>query len=363
MTSRVGSLARLTASQVPVGADVLVPVGGLCWHGPHLPPDADTQLAAAIAESAAALSPSAVVGPPVWYGADIPAPAASGAINSPASNLSVTDSSAADRSATDRSPIDRSVGISVRGSLLTDLLVDYGRSVASWAGRVVLVNGRGGNTAAIREAVHQLRADGISVAWWLAEPPVADPHGGRVETSLLLHLQPTAVRLAALTPPTSVPSASTPSASTPSASTHPTSTLPGPTGSATDGRSIDLRPIRPFPAGSDADDYAPASPGQRRAGAQLTGTRLTSTQLASRATATLTNPDSADRDATDRDTPDSSAITRAGAAPDSQSPLPHPFAGAISATAAEGQEWLNRLADTLATALTTWHPDPTDHLT
>ena len=45
--------------------------------------------------------------------------------------------------------------------------------VRRWAGRVVLVNGHGGNVAALRDAVEQLSAEGHDVAW------VAVRHRGR----------------------------------------------------------------------------------------------------------------------------------------------------------------------------------------
>ena len=48
-------------------ATVLVPVGSLEQHGPHLPLDTDARIAAAVARRAA--DPAMLVAPPLAYGA------------------------------------------------------------------------------------------------------------------------------------------------------------------------------------------------------------------------------------------------------------------------------------------------------
>ena len=71
--------------------------------------------------------------------------------------------------------------------------------------RVVVVNGHGGNVAALREATARLTRDGTAYAvpftWFdavdpadLAGEPVAMGHGGPVETALLRHTHPDLVR-------------------------------------------------------------------------------------------------------------------------------------------------------------------------
>jgi len=60
-------------------------------------------------------------------------------------------------------------------------------------GRVVLVNGHGGNLVAVTRAVDQLCAEGHEVRW-VACAITGDAHAGRTETSLLLHLAPHLVR-------------------------------------------------------------------------------------------------------------------------------------------------------------------------
>ena len=53
--------------------------------------------------------------------------------------------------------------ISIGTEALTMLLVEYGRSAACWARRLVFVNGHGGNVAALADAVARLRAEGRDV--------------------------------------------------------------------------------------------------------------------------------------------------------------------------------------------------------
>ena len=67
---------------------------------------------------------------------------------------------------------------------------------------MLVVNGHGGNAAAITHAARQLQADGRACHSWHAGLPghrLADPHAGRFETSLLLALAPS-VRLDLATP-------------------------------------------------------------------------------------------------------------------------------------------------------------------
>jgi len=157
-------LGRRTWSEVAsIGPAVLaVPVGSLEQHGPHLPLDTDTRIARALAEGLAARRPDVVVGPPVAYGA-------SGEHAGFAGTLSVGTAA------------------------LTTALVELGRSADAFAG-VVLVNGHGGNLAALQAATSVLVDEGRTVVAWSPSIPGGDAHAGRTETSLLLHLDPDAVR-------------------------------------------------------------------------------------------------------------------------------------------------------------------------
>lgn len=140
---------------------LLVPVGSLEQHGPHLPLDTDTRVAAAVAD-AAAESVRGLLAPPVGYGAsgeheDFPGT------------------------------------ISIGTTTLRLMLVEYGRSACRWADRLLLVNGHGGNIGALVGAVQLLRYENRDVAWWPCAAPTGDAHAGRTETSLMLHVDPAVV--------------------------------------------------------------------------------------------------------------------------------------------------------------------------
>nr|WP_218861355.1 mycofactocin biosynthesis peptidyl-dipeptidase MftE [Nocardioides panzhihuensis] len=149
--------------EIVPGGTVLVPVGSTEQHGPHLPLDVDTVIATAVADELAPLI-GASVAPAVPIGASGEHQSFPGTI---------------------------SIGTAV----LTSVLVELGRSLTTWAARVVLVNGHGGNLDAVTAAVTVLRAEGRKVAWVPCQVPYADPHAGLTETSLMLHLDPERVRL------------------------------------------------------------------------------------------------------------------------------------------------------------------------
>ena len=140
---------------------LLVPVGSVEQHGPHLPLDTDTRIAAAVAARAA--TGAVLVAPPVAYGA-------SGEHEGFAGTASIGHEA------------------------LRLLLVELGRSAARWAGRVVFVNGHGGNIATLVDAVALLRDEGREAAWFACAPVGGDAHAGRTETSLVLALDPALVR-------------------------------------------------------------------------------------------------------------------------------------------------------------------------
>lgn len=83
--------------------------------------------------------------------------------------------------------------ISIGEDALTMLLVEYGRSAACWARRLVFVNGHGGNVGALNTAVRRLRAEGRDVGWCPCVAAGGDAHAGHTETSVLLHISPTDV--------------------------------------------------------------------------------------------------------------------------------------------------------------------------
>ncbi len=161
----------------PPTVTLLVPVGSVEQHGPHLPLDTDTRIAVAVANRAAAVLGEAVaaraaaaldgdvlVAPPVVFGA-------SG----------------------EHETFPGTVSIGTEG--LRTVLVELGRSAGRWARRTVFVNGHGGNSEALRAAVELLRAEGRDVLAFGCGVPGADAHAGRTETSILLAIAPDVVAL------------------------------------------------------------------------------------------------------------------------------------------------------------------------
>ncbi len=164
-------LGELTWPEVDGRTVVLaVPVGSCEQHGPHLPLDTDTRIAVALADALSQRSHDPASGLPAVLVAPAVAVSASGEHAGFPGTLSI-------------------------GTEVTErLLVELVRS-ADWAAGVVLVNGHGGNAAAVTRAVEQSRHDGRSVLSWWPRVPGGDAHAGRTETSLLLHLAPASVRL------------------------------------------------------------------------------------------------------------------------------------------------------------------------
>ncbi|MFD8340144.1 mycofactocin biosynthesis peptidyl-dipeptidase MftE [Streptomyces solisilvae] len=164
-------LARTVWPSITPKPLVLVPIGSTEQHGPHLPLDTDSVIARAVAERAAdalCTGPdgSPLVAPTMVYGAS---------------------GEHADFPGT----------ISIGHEALCSVIVELVRSLSLWAGRVVFVNGHGGNIATLNTAIPQLRAEGHDVAWTGCGVPGGDAHAGRTETSVMLHLAPEDVHMAA----------------------------------------------------------------------------------------------------------------------------------------------------------------------
>ncbi len=148
---------------------VLIPVGSTEQHGPHLPLATDTIIAEELAGRAVHRTDGLMIGPTI-------AVSASGEHQGFAGTLSI--------------------GVEV----MTDVITELVRS-ADWAAGVVLVNGHGGNHEAITRAVETLTAERRPVlSWWPTWPQrrdggPADLHAGRIETSMMLAIDPGLVRL------------------------------------------------------------------------------------------------------------------------------------------------------------------------
>lgn len=159
---------------------LVVPVGSLEQHGAHLPLDTDTRIAVAVARRACAGREGVGLAPAIAIGAS---------------------GEHADFPGT----------LSIGHVALSALLVELGRHASLHWPAMLLVNGHGGNAAAINDALGQLRAEGRDGYVWHAGPRpsalaaagltlVPDAHAGRVETSIMLALAPGDVRIADAAP-------------------------------------------------------------------------------------------------------------------------------------------------------------------
>lgn len=154
-----------------VGADrlVLVPIGSIEQHGPHLPLDTDSAIAMAVANAVATALEGTVIGrevlvaPVVSYGSSGEHQAFAGT---------------------------SSIGTDV----LQQFVIELVRSMSTWAGRIVFINAHGGNIAAISKAVFQMTTEQHDVGWVPCATEEVDLHAGLTETSLMLHLRPESVR-------------------------------------------------------------------------------------------------------------------------------------------------------------------------
>jgi mycofactocin system creatininase family protein len=165
-------LNELAWPEVESHPTVLLPLGATEQHGPHLPFATDTVIASAVAEGVAARVPC-VIAPTLPFGSsgehqDFPGT------------------------------------ISIGREALAMVLVEAVRSLASWTGRVVLVNGHGGNVPTLAEVVPELIRQGHAVGWipcsstsWVDQ---FGAHAGHGETSVLAFLRPGEVNLAKAEP-------------------------------------------------------------------------------------------------------------------------------------------------------------------
>ncbi|QNG36667.1 mycofactocin biosynthesis peptidyl-dipeptidase MftE [Geodermatophilaceae bacterium NBWT11] len=159
----VSELRTAHSPDLPHRPTVVVPLGSVEQHGAHLPLGTDTTVAAAVAGAAVARVPGLLLAPALPYGASGEHEGFPGTV-------------------------------SLGTEALTAVLVELGRSAGLWAGRLLVVNGHGGNLEALRAAVALLRHEGRDVAWFPCGVAGGDAHAGRTETSLLLHVEPDAVR-------------------------------------------------------------------------------------------------------------------------------------------------------------------------
>jgi creatinine amidohydrolase len=163
-------LDSLPWPSVPARPVVLVPLGSTEQHGPHLPFDVDTRIAVAVCDAvASAASGEVVVTPPLAFGASGEHQGFAGTV-------------------------------SIGRDALHFVIVELVRSLSTWAGRIVFVNGHGGNASALASAIAQLRAESHDAGWVPCAVSPGDAHAGLVETAIMLHLDPDRVDVSRLEP-------------------------------------------------------------------------------------------------------------------------------------------------------------------
>jgi creatinine amidohydrolase len=160
---RLGSRTWTEVAALDLRPVLVVPLGSLEQHGPHLPLDTDTRIAVTLAERVAAGRPDLAVAPALSYGASGEHAAFPGTV-------------------------------SIGNDALEQVLVELVRSADAFGGAVV-VNGHGGNAGALQRVETRCAAEGRRVLAWSWTLPGADAHAGRTETSLLLAIAPDLVRL------------------------------------------------------------------------------------------------------------------------------------------------------------------------
>lgn len=143
---------------------LVVPVGSLEQHGPHLPLDTDAFVATAVAERACAGRSDVGLAPVLPVGAS---------------------GEHADFPGT----------VSIGTEVLRDVVVEVVRHAARDWERVLVVNGHGGNAPALATAVDACTKEGRRLEVVHLGLPGMDGHAGRAETSLMLALAPDRVDL------------------------------------------------------------------------------------------------------------------------------------------------------------------------
>lgn len=142
---------------------LVLPVGSMEQHGPHLPLSTDAVLAEAVAARLHAARPQAGLAPVLAFGA-------SGEHREFPGTLSIGTSA------------------------LQEVVVELVRHASlSWGG-VLVVSGHGGNAEALRAAAALCRAEGRMLAVTEVGRPGMDAHAGRAETSMMLAVAPDLVR-------------------------------------------------------------------------------------------------------------------------------------------------------------------------
>ena len=143
---------------------LVLPLGSLEQHGPHLPLDTDTRIACAVATGLAERRAHVAVAPALAYGASGEHAGFPGTLL---------------------------VGHPVLAELVSELV----RSARGAFEGVVVVSAHGGNGEALQLVSARSVKEGDDLLVWAAAVRGGDSHAGRTETSLMLAIDPGAVRL------------------------------------------------------------------------------------------------------------------------------------------------------------------------
>jgi mycofactocin system creatininase family protein len=143
---------------------LIVPVGALEQHGPHLPLDTDSYLATAVAGRVHQLRSASGLAPVLPFG-----------------------SSGEHR--------DFPGTLSIGTDALTSVVVELVRDACRYWYSVLVVNGHGGNLDALKAAEEMCRYEGRRVGVAHLALAGMDAHAGAAETSMMLWLDPRRVRL------------------------------------------------------------------------------------------------------------------------------------------------------------------------
>ncbi len=141
-----------------------LPVGSLEQHGPHLPLDTDTQIAVALVDRLVDQQPQVMAAPALSYGASGEHAGFPGTLL-------------------------------INHQVLADLVMELVRSARGSFRGVVVVSAHGGNAQGLALAQSRCRADGEDVIFFAAQAKDCDAHAGRTETSLMMAIDPDAVRV------------------------------------------------------------------------------------------------------------------------------------------------------------------------
>ena len=198
---------------------LVMPVGSLEQHGPHLPLDTDTRIAVAVARRACAGRPGVALAPPLPVGASGEHAAFPGTL-------------------------------SIGSEALAACLIELGRHASLHWPALLLVNAHGGNVTAVDAAVGRLRYEGRACLAWHAALPEGDAHAGRSETSIML-------ALTARTPRSRISGRISARGRTSPRSAAPSRTAPGSSASMTE---VSDRPACASPPGSAACQARQARP-------------------------------------------------------------------------------------------------------